>query len=1335
MAEFKKLFVGAKMDKDSDERLVAPGEYTDALNIDIISSEGSDAGVVRNKPGNILASTDYGLTNAITIGIFKNTSINCIYLFVTAAEGDYILEYNGVTKTTAKVLEDTNGILNWNASMKITGIQMIEDELGWVVEDREPCVINVETSKDNTIDNGTITSLTEVSMIQPSPINAPKMALATSERGGIVEATTSKNFTSTLLNNGSLTDGPLPGDSVTFTVNTGTNFLVGDKLKVVAPTSLQDAFEGEYELNIVVTSIAIGGSTIIGDVINASTLIEDNTLTWEVTLIDSKPLYELIFPRFAYRWKYKNNQYSTVSPFSDVAFLPGTFEFNSKKGFNTGMTNNVRKITLNNFNGNMPATVEEIEILIKSSNSEIIYVVDTIDATENEFIITKETARNPIESIQLLRPFDAVPHSAVALEAINNRFILGNYKKGRDVQEDVVFEEAAISSVAVTEVGTPEKSIKSLRTYQGGLVFQDEQGRQTPILSSQTGVVTTNIEDAELANTIKFKMGGIAPAWATHFKYFIKDTSSGYYNLAADRLYQGADKQASWISFPSSERNKVTEETYLIAKKKHDLETAVTDSSNRFKIIDIKSEAPTEISTKKELILDRQVYFDTNFGDGNEALTANPGATPVPNSKVFLIASDTQEASWGCTSILIESLKEGRFIRFNSGTSYSKYYKIANVLKSRDEPAKYYSLIDKSLIHLKVHVTEAFGEDVNFLYTDGTLDNPPLINGKNTIEVSEPQEIANQEQFTGRFFVKLASNIILNEIFPTTDTYVTLNAANIYDGGYVNGDVNFKIHAGGASPRLGYSVINTSGGLDISRNPIWANDDANDVAYDIVFEKRHRSPLDQELINSINSSGTKIKFSNHDTVYTIEAVRSQTTTYQSGTYTRYFVKFDRLLEETVTPHLLNANITLEIVGLDDAAGFTSSTPAIFETEEIEQVDFDIYHEASNAFPIAEYNDVKTLSYFNCFSFGNGVESNRLRDDFNAVTIDKGPKVSTVLDEPIAEEHIPNGMIFSGILNSVSGVNNLNQFTVAENITKELNPLYGSIQKLHARDTDLIVACEDKILQVLANKDALYNADGSANVALSSNVLGSVRPYTGEFGISKNPESFVSYGFRTYFTDKRRGVVLRLSRDGITPIVSGYESELESLFKANDTIVGSYDDENERYNLTIGGETLQYSEKSKGWTSRWGVNPDAGITLNNSYFTSIAGKLWEHSDILTRNSWYGNAVQDSTITFVYNDEPSTLKKFKTLSYEGNPGWVASVIETDQQSGKVVSWETREGKHYNYIQGVVTTWDNISQTGNLDTQEFAVQGIGTLASITGDINATEFTISVFDDPTDH
>ena len=64
------------------------------------------------------------------------------------------------------------------------------------------------------------------------------------------------------------------------------------------------------------------------------------------------------------------------------------------------------------------------------------------------------------------------------------------------------------------------------------------------------------------------------------------------------------------------------------------------------------------------------------------------------------------------------------------------------------------------------------------------------------------------------------------------------------------------------------------------------------------------------------------------------------------------------------------------------------------------------------------------------------------------------------------------MIFSQIYNSTSGINRLNQFVQALPITKDLNPIYGTIQKLHSRDTDLISLCEDKCLRILANKDAL-----------------------------------------------------------------------------------------------------------------------------------------------------------------------------------------------------------------------------------------------------------------------
>ena len=60
---------------------------------------------------------------------------------------------------------------------------------------------------------------------------------------------------------------------------------------------------------------------------------------WECELVGEDPIFQRVFPRFAYRWKYKDGEYSTYSPFSEVAFKPGGFDYHPRKGYNLGMTN------------------------------------------------------------------------------------------------------------------------------------------------------------------------------------------------------------------------------------------------------------------------------------------------------------------------------------------------------------------------------------------------------------------------------------------------------------------------------------------------------------------------------------------------------------------------------------------------------------------------------------------------------------------------------------------------------------------------------------------------------------------------------------------------------------------------------------------------------------------------------------------------------------------------------------------------------------------------------------------------------------------------------------
>ena len=158
----------------------------------------------------------------------------------------------------------------------------------------------------------------------------------------------------------------------------------------------------------------------------------------------------------------------------------------------------------------------------------------------------------------------------------------------------------------------------------------------------------------------------------------------------------------------------------------------------------------------------------------------------------------------------------------------------------------------------------------------------------------------------------------------------------------------------------------------------------------------------------------------------------------------------------------------------------------------------------------------------------------IRGGFNNSFMSLGVKAYLDEEEPL-QQHRFNALIYSGVFNSRTGINRTNQFPVGENITKAANPQNGSIQKIYAEQNNLIVLQENKCSRALIDKDAIYNAEGGGSVVTANNVIGEIVPYVGQYGISKNPESFAIYSFRKYFIDRNRNAVLRLSNDGITEI--------------------------------------------------------------------------------------------------------------------------------------------------------------------------------------------------------
>lgn len=181
--------------------------------------------------------------------------------------------------------------------------------------------------------------------------------------------------------------------------------------------------------------------------------------------------------------------------------------------------------------------------------------------------------------------------------------------------------------------------------------------------------------------------------------------------------------------------------------------------------------------------------------------------------------------------------------------------------------------------------------------------------------------------------------------------------------------------------------------------------------------------------------------------------------------------------------------------------------------------------SNTAHPSLDFGDVRNTY----------IEESRIKGGFNQPFMDKGPKAYADNDEKREATVVISGLIHSGPLNNSTGLNETNFFSVADTITRQADPVNGSIQLLYAEDTNLIVLQELKASRAMIDKDIIYTAEGTGLTTAGARVIGQINPYAGEYGISKNPESFGVYGFQKYFVDKNRGSVIRLSANGTTAI--------------------------------------------------------------------------------------------------------------------------------------------------------------------------------------------------------
>ena len=334
-----------------------------------------------------------------------------------------------------------------------------------------------------------------------------------------------------------------------------------------------------------------------------------------------------------------------------------------------------------------------------------------------------------------------------------------------------------------------------------------------------------------------------------------------------------------------------------------------------------------------------------------------------------------------------------------------------------------------------------------------------------------------------------------------------------------------------------------------------------------------------------------------------------------------------------------------------------------------------------------------------------IEEARIRGGYNNTSVDYGVKAYLVEEEPNSSIRI-NTLIYSGIFNSRTGVNDTNVFSVGQNITKSADPANGSIQKLYAEDTNLVIFQENKISRALVNKDAIYAAEGGGTVTASNLTIGVIQPFPGRYGISKNPESFAVYGYDKFFTDENNNTVLTLSGGSIQE-VSGFgmtDFFRDQLNNMNTTTIagfaqGGWDIYSKQYvvsiyknpiefpgllgetidgkfvpTLTPEGYTIDDPEQYKtlsfdggvsGWTTFFSYKPDQILSLRDKLYTLKNGTIWQHyaDNVGSLRGNFYDVNTRSSLTFVFNPQVTNSKTFKTISYEGSNGWQVDSIISD------------------------------------------------------------------------
>ena len=294
------------------------------------------------------------------------------------------------------------------------------------------------------------------------------------------------------------------------------------------------------------------------------------------------------FVRFSYRFKFEDNEYSLIAPFSQAAFIPkqdGYFQEDSiptsilddaansdevdtiKSTIIEFFENKVDKVelsipmpegvVLDGLNNNLydKYKVTAIDVLYKESEGTTIRVVDTITFEEIEtadsgtdYVYTYNSSK-PIKSLpskETIRVSDRVPLRAKAQAVAGNRVMYGNLTLRSASLDSLNYTVSTGDKITFGQYGStsqreyPNHTLKQNRTYQVGVVLSDKYGRQSDVILSPNSTVFHPYKSSVMS------LDYLGDSLQVLFNAPIPSTSS---NIGYVGLYNETTNPLGWYSY------------------------------------------------------------------------------------------------------------------------------------------------------------------------------------------------------------------------------------------------------------------------------------------------------------------------------------------------------------------------------------------------------------------------------------------------------------------------------------------------------------------------------------------------------------------------------------------------------------------------------------------------------------------------------------------------------------------------------------------------------------------------------------------------------------------